>query len=190
MIVDIEYGPFNTEYHLSLVNDTYRENFVNFIENILTPQLDEMPSRITGTVRAEFDEEKYCGPNSAVRDIFNIKLAIASASGISDYKAKLKYINPSFEVTRGSTLYLWTPGRKAQREKELELIENIVLQVKNSGKVTEVCPVCGDRISFVNNDYILDIRCDQHCFNHNYDKDPETGEILHGHIHISDPKYN
>ena len=113
-----------------------------------------------------------------------------SKSGISSYKAKLKYKDSKFKPRRGSSLYLWTPKRKVEREIQVKGIEAIVQKVVNNSEINDKCPICNSDISYINNQHILDISCNEHCFNYHYHKNPNSGKFVHGHFHIREPEYD
>ena len=187
--IAIQFGPFAAPYHQNLVNDRFKHNLNRFIDDILLPQLDEDVNSIQGSVTAEFNQQRHCGPNSAVKDIFKLDLALTSASGISHYKAKLKYDDPTFSPRRGSTLYLWTPARQKIREKQIEAIEAIAQKVTAKIAVQANCPVCNVVLQLTNTEHLLAIGCNNNCFSYHYHKDSETGDILHGHFFIKEPEW-
>jgi len=185
----IKFGPFSAPYHQKLVNDRFKQNLSRFIDDVLLPQLDEDVNSIQGSVTAEFNQQRYCGPNSAVKDVFKIDLALTSQSGVSHYKARLKYDDPTFSTRRGSTFYLWTPARQKTREKQIETIQEIAQNIIEKIEVKENCPVCNTAIQFTNTEYLLAIGCSNQCFSYHYHKDPETENVLHGHFFITEPDW-
>jgi hypothetical protein len=187
----IELGPFHTAYHNTVVDESFREALSAFLETELLPQLDEDYRRTQGRLVAEFNEEKYCGPNSAVRDAYKLEFSFVREHGADEIKAQI-YRDPktgSFRSRfKGQSLILWTSKRKAQQQAFREAIDDIVKQI-HAGKHSEwMCPRCSTRLSLVDSASLFDLSCPQGCFNYNFHRDPATREFRHGHFFAKPPR--
>jgi hypothetical protein len=187
----IEFGPFQTAYHRGAVDDGFREALSEFLERELLPQLDEPCTRTQGRLTAEFNAEKYCGPNSAVRDAYKLEISFIREHGTDEIKAQI-YRDPKTDNFRprfkGRPLILWTEKRKAEQQSFREAIDHIVKRI-HAGEHSEwACPWCSTRLSLIDSPGLFDLSCPQGCFNYNFHRDPETGESMHGHFFSRPPK--
>ncbi len=191
-LVDLlEYGPFATAYHRALVNSEFLESLQRFFEHQLLPQTDAAVTDANGTIKATFDDERYCSPTSLVRNIFTLDLAIFSKAGSAELNADLIYepADHSFSPRKGYDhhCYLWTPARKLAREEEMSTIQRLVDNIKRDWPAVLECPICHAEIQIVDNDMTFDVRCrGSHCFEYNYHKD-EQGQLAHGHFFVKHP---
>ncbi len=76
----IQFGPFASTYHRECVNDDFKEAFSAFLEAELLPQIEQPYESTTGRLTAAYDDQKYCGPRSAVRDIYRFEFAFQRSS--------------------------------------------------------------------------------------------------------------
>src|SRR5262245_52312403 len=112
----IVYGPFNAEYHRAAVNGAFKRALRELLESKLLPQLDHDFIDASGTLTACFDEDRFCGPNSLVRDRFRLEFQFFGADGESRIKTEITYNGHGrFSVRRGHSFYLWTPSRQRKR---------------------------------------------------------------------------
>ena len=187
----IRFGPFSTSYHRDFVDTTFKEQLELFLRDKLLPQLDSPLQELDGTLTAAFGNERNCGPNSLVRDIFTLECVAICDDGVSDLKADVVY-NPrsgTFAARTGFDryFYVWTPARKRTRENELAAIQRVVDDIMRGDPSGFACPICGGRITAINNPDIFDARCSrQHCFVYNFHKD-DRGRLAHGHFFTKHP---
>jgi len=184
----IVYGPFNAEYHRVIVDDTFKRALREFLASKLLPQLDHALTDATGTLTACFDEDRFCGPNSLVRNCFRLEFAFRGTDGESRIKTEVVY-NPGgpFAVRRGHSLYLWTPSRQRKRQSEQEAIQKTVRAILKHESDRPSCPLCSAALSGIDATALLDVICPNRCFNYNFHRD-EKGEPLHGHFFMGDPR--
>jgi len=187
----IEYGPFQTAYHREAIDGGFREALSKFLERELLPQLDEPCTRTQGRLTAEFDAEKYCGPNSAVRDAYKLEFSFIREHGADEIKAQI-YRDPKTGCFRprfkGQPLILWTEKRKAEQQSFREAIDHIVKRI-HAGEHSEwACHRCSTHLSLIDSPRLFDLSCPQGCFNYNLHRDPETRESMHGRFFSRPPK--
>jgi hypothetical protein len=181
----IEFGPFQTAYHREAVNDAFREALSTFLERELLPQVDEAFSYTEGRLTAEFDAQKYCGANSAVRDAYKLELSFVREHGADKIEARI-YRDPKTGAFRtrfkGQPLILWTEKRKAEQRSFREAIDEMVKRIHAGEHSQWACPRCSSRLSLIDSPGLFDLSCPRGCFNYNFHRDPETREFKHGHF--------
>jgi len=187
----IKFGPFQTGYHRAAVDDEFRKALSDFLEHELLPQVDEPFSHTLGRLTAEFDAEKYCGPNSAVRDAYKLEFSFVHEHGADEIQAKI-YRDPktgSFRPRfKGQPLILWTEKRKTEQKLFKEAIDRIVKRIHDGERSPWLCPRCSSNLSLIDSHSLFDLSCPKKCFNYNFHRDPETKEFMHGHFFSRPPK--
>jgi hypothetical protein len=192
IVDELRFGPFSAAYHRALANDEFKATLQDFLERELLPQLDEPILEADGTLAATFDCDRYCGPNSLVRDIFTLDVVLVGDGGRSDLKSDIVFnaSDGSFSprTGHGHHFYVWTPTRRRNRERELEAIQRVVDDIQHGRESNPECPICAGSLAAVNNADIFDVRCtDNRCFQYNYHKD-ENGRLAHGHFFAKHPE--
>jgi len=183
----IVYGPFSAEYHRVLVNDTFKGALREFLASKLVPQLDHAFTDATGTLTACFDEDRFCGPNSLVRDCFRLEFQFRGPDGESRIKTEIVYNRDGqFSARRGHSLYLWTPSRQRKRQLEKEAIQKTVDGILDNAIQRPSCPLCSAELQVINVPTLFDVVCPSGCFNYNFHRD-EKGRPLHGHFFMGSP---
>jgi hypothetical protein len=186
----IEFGPFQTAYHREAVDGGFREALSEFLERELLPQLDGPFTGTQGRLTAEFDAEKYCGPNSAVRDAYKLEFSFIRKNGADEIKAQI-YRDPKTGTFRprfkGQPLILWTEKRKTEQQAFREAIDVMVKRIHAGEHFQWVCPRCSTLLSLIDSPGLFDLSCPQGCFNYNFHRDPDTKEFMHGHFFSRPP---
>ena len=191
LVDQIRFGPFKATYHRDLVDNAFKEQFELFLWANLVPQLECPLRELEGTLTATFDNEKNCGPNSLVRDIFTLECLVMCDDGASELKSDIVFDPKCFAFAPrhgfDRYFYVWTPTRKKQRETHLAQIQLVVDDVTRGESTGLACPICGGDIKAINNADIFDARCLlRRCFVYNYHKD-ELGRLAHGHFFTTHP---
>jgi len=191
LVDQIQFGPFSTQYHSALVDLKFKTALSAFLDRGLLTQLDEPADDAAGTLVATFDNDRYCGPNSLVRNLFTLELTLFGPDGTSDLKSDIEFDanTKSFSARtgHGHHFYLWTPSRKQDREAEMGLIQRLVDDFQRDHGVGIKCPICNGHVSAIDDPAIFDVRCtEQRCFQYNYHKD-DTGRLAHGHFFTKHP---
>jgi hypothetical protein len=184
----IDVGPFRASYHRALVDEAFLACLDAFLQEILSPQVDHPIAKTAGSLTACFDEERYCGPNSAIRNLFRLKLTFHGPTEESTIETDLEF-DPntrSFSARPGNSLYVWTPARQRvllERKARIQATVKCILD-EDPGEVA--CPLCRAPLAVVNNQHLFDARCPSGCFNYNFHKD-DDGNLLHGHFFMGEP---
>ena len=189
LIRTIEIGPLETEYHRQEVDEEFLAALGRFIEQKILPQAEEPYSSTEGSLVPPFNEERYCGPNSAVRNIYSLKLTLVRKSGSDEFKGDIRFKDGAFQMRRRhESPILWTARLKKEETDFRVGLQNLVKRVlkneETGGEKTEWhCPRCEKVLGLVLSPHIFDLSCANGCFTYNFHRHPETKEFLHGHMY-------
>ncbi|WP_434041537.1 MULTISPECIES: hypothetical protein [Sorangium] len=185
----IQFGPFASAYHSSAMTLEFKEALGAFLEEKLLPQVEQPFESTSGTLVAAYDDERYCGPNSAVRDIYKLELAFRRSSGDDTIEVELVFrANASaFSTRRNKPLYLWTPARRDRYQAEGRRIQHLCGCIAKHEGVEAVCPSCSAALRVHDSPGQFDVSCPNRCFKYNHHRDPANGEFLHGHFFRKEP---
>lgn len=186
---NIQFGPFASAYHSGAMTLEFKEALGAFLEEELLPQVEQPFESTSGTLVAAYDDERYCGPNSAVRDIYKLELAFRRSSGDDTIEVELVFrANASaFSTRRNKPLYLWTPARRDRYQAEGRRIQHLCGCIAKHEGVEAVCPSCSAVLRVHDSPGLFDVSCPNRCFKYNYHRDPANGELLHGHFFRKEP---
>jgi hypothetical protein len=184
----IEFGPFETSYHREVVDERFREALSSYLERELLPQVSEPYETTKGILKAAFNDEKYCGPNSAVRDRYKLEFQFLRGGESDDIKLEI-YRDPKPGTFRPrhvhSPIVLWTKEKKDAQRAFRESINSIVARIDKGEKSQWMCPRCSAVLRLVDEDYLFNLDCPNKCFVVNWHRDPKTREFMHGHVYLS-----
>jgi len=187
---NIRYGPFHTDYHRVAVDDGFCEALSAYLEEQLLPQVEDPFESTEGSLVAEFDEEKYCGPASFAKGVYKLNFAFVRASGRDDVEVEI-YRDPktgAFRVRRPfQSLVLRTEREKVAKEAFTQTMLELVGDIMAGKPVDLTCPSCGRGMDLRNAPDHFCLHCLQGCFLYYADRDPDTGDISKGTI-ISKPR--
>jgi|GEM_PF-2256060 len=180
----IQFGPFASSYHREAVTDALKGTFSAFLEAKLLPQVEQPYESTSGRFVAAYDDQKYCGPRSAVRDIYRFEFVFHRASGDDTIKVELVFDpgTQKFATRHRRRFYLWTASRRQRYQQERQQIQELCRRIADHEQVAAVCPLCSARLRVIDSPGLFDVSCPERCFNYNYHRDPTTGAFLHGHF--------
>jgi hypothetical protein len=187
----IVFGPFRTNYHSLAVDGAFRESLSAYLEKNLLPQVEDPYSSTEGTLVAAFNEEKYCGPNSLVKDVYVLDFSFVREGERDSIKVDLIRNNDTGEFRpryRGAGLELSTAKRRAAGGAFLRDIQTLVDRILRGEETELVCPSCGGQMTLVNSLHLFDLTCPVGCVTYNFHRDPESGAASHGHVFCR-PRY-
>ena len=186
----LQFGPFTTAYHAQLVTDAFKASARQFVTSNILPQVDHDIVEIDGTFTPRATEDRNCGPNSAIKNCFHLYIRFFgdAETDNSEVKAQLWYRpdQSSFSVATGSSIYVWTPTRRAERESQKAAIQRMVDSLLKNQSITPSCPVCFSNVSVTNTADLFNAACPNECFRYNFHKD-DQGRLLHGHFNMLQP---
>jgi hypothetical protein len=182
----IEYGPFATAYHRAALDDDFKSALSMFLESELLPQVDERFESTSGTLQAAFDDERYCGPNSLVKDRYILDFTFHGTASEVNVKANLEFapMLRTFQCRDRSGLYLWTARRRVEHNAKVHGIQSLCERIARREIRSAECPQCSRALTITDVPDLFDVRCPSRCFNFNFHRDPATGEFLHGHFFL------
>ncbi len=185
---DIRYGPFASTYHAEAMTPEFRESLSSFLEAVLLPQAGGPFESSSGTLMAVYDDQKYCGPNSIVRDIYRLVFAFHRPSGDDTLKCELVFDGTTltFSSRRGRRLYLWTVARRLHFQKEAPRIPEFCQRIARHEAVEPLCPVCSAALNVEDWPGLFSVRCSEHCFQYTLHRDAD-GQVSHGHCFLRGP---
>lgn len=193
LVDQIQVGPFTRLYHRDLADVSFKEQLESFLQRNLLSQLDSPIREFSGTLTATYaGNEKKCGPNSSLRNIFTLECVAFCDDGTSELKADIVY-DPERRTFRPRTgrdryFFVWTPLRKKTREAELSAIQRVVDDILRGERRKFTCPICGGKITATNTPNKFDATCmRRRCFVYSFDKD-ERGRLTHGRFFTKHPE--
>lgn len=186
---NIQFGPFKSNYHALAITEDFKDGLNDYLEKHLLTQVEEPFEAVSGSLLAAYDEERYCGPNSIVRDIYKFEFSFHRSSGDDTIKEELVF-NPQtkrFSTRRNAPLYLWTNKRRTKYQQQSTCIQMLCEKIAKRAVVEAVCPLCAAKLAVHDEPSLFDVRCPNRCFNYNYHRDPKDGAFLHGHFFQNKP---
>ncbi|MCP4344369.1 MAG: hypothetical protein GY795_02450 [Desulfobacterales bacterium] len=186
----IQYGPFEAVYHRESVNEHFKNDLSDFLTMELLSQITIEYEIIKGMLVAVYDNDKNCGPHSAVKDIYKIHIKFIKEEYAETIEEEIKYYpsQRSFSVRRGETLYLWTLARQQQQRENTQKVRDVCDRIFQENKSIEKCPICTSELHIVNTNQLFAVACLTNCFNYDFHRDPKNGEFLHGHFFMGKPQ--
>jgi len=140
----IQFGPFASTYHRDAVDCAFKDALSGFLEAELLPQVEQPYESTTGQVTASYDDQKYCGPRSAVRDIYTFEFAFHRSAGDDTISVELVF-NPktrTFATRHRGPCYLWTTSRRERYEQGRRAAQALCHRIARHEQVAAVCPLC------------------------------------------------
>jgi hypothetical protein len=181
---NVVFGPFKASWHQKHVSNKLKNDLVRFIDQVIEPQVTIRYSKCGGTLVASCNDDKYCGPHSAVRDIYRLTYAYETEDEIEDIDIELIYHRDTGEFTkrwRGLSLKLVTVEHRRNIQKLYELIR---MAWKDRTVSSITCPFCDNKVDVSYTSELFAVHCDNNCFESHYHLDAQSGEMKHGHVFV------
>jgi len=87
----IAYGPFKAAYHRERVDADFKAHLVSYLTEELLPQVTITPEDASGSVQAVFDDDKNCGPHSAVKHMYKLSFTFRRGRETEEIEDELVY---------------------------------------------------------------------------------------------------
>jgi hypothetical protein len=186
---NLRLGPFKASYHRSQVDASFCADLEAFITREMLPQVTIDYEKVDGALTALYDEDRNCGPHSAVKNLYRLKLEFRRGEEAEEADLQLKHLPEShaFIGRYKKPPYLWTHRRKARMEEIAESVDRLCTAIQEGEAPTPVCPACGATLRVIDTDSLFDVTCPSLCFAYNFHRDPQTREFIHGHRFFNDP---
>lgn len=182
------FGPFAAAYHRDAVDDLFRSRLSRFVEEQLLPLSTLCRPEVSGAVTAFADEDRHCGPNSAVKEIYRLQITLADGKLTEDFDQEIIHRPEAetFTVRGDRPLYLWTVERKRRQVENEKAIEALISKICNGLREAQ-CPVCGAPVDVSDEAEIFGAKCSEGCFYWHYHRFELGGEPVHGTFMMKDP---
>jgi len=187
----IQFGPFSTEYHRRAVNEQFRESLDAYLSKELLPQVEEPFDSTAGTLKAEVNEDRFCGPHSFVKDLYRLEFAFIRARSSDELHAQIRWNAKigSFQPRyKHQPLFLWTTKRKTENQAFHQLAARLAGQTGQEHAESSACPRCGSTLRLTDSPSLFDLSCPRGCFCYGFHRDPATCEFRSGHFMSGPPR--
>jgi hypothetical protein len=187
----IQYGPFSTEYHRRAVDDQFRASLEAYLSKELLPQVDEPFESTAGTLQAEVNEERFCGPHSLVKDLYSLEFAFVRPTSTDELTAKIRWNArmDSFQPRyKHQPLFLWTAQRKNENRAFERLAARLARRSEQEHAGPLECPRCGSDLRLTDTPDLFDLSCPRGCYCFGFHRDPATREFRNGHFLSGPPR--
>ena len=123
----ITFGPFQTAHHRSIVNAEFQAAFLRHIARAIVPNLTIGTDRVEGTVRADYDDEKYFGPRSAVKFKYTFEGMFRQGERRERVDLKFEFVPgpEGFRLDFGEPSILTARSFEQHREDEQEALRQL-----------------------------------------------------------------
>ena len=185
----VRFESFVTEYHKKLITGNFKADLENYLCKELLPQVT-IPFNLTkGSLKPSYNEERFCGENSAVKNLFSFEFRFSDNNQVEEIKVELKYLpqKRNFVVRYKKPLYLWTIPRQQSQRTNAKQIEDICNSILGNEIETANCPVCEKPVRICNSPSLFDVSCSNLCFTYDFHRNAETGAFEHGHFFMKEP---
>lgn len=186
----IRIAPGVTGYHRKVMDDVFRERLFLYLEQNLLPQVEEPFDLVTGSLGAEYGEEKFCSETSLIRDFYYLEVSFIRQGSTDDLKTSLCYdpqIQQFSQRSKSYPLKLGTRRRKENQTALKEKVNEVVTRILKKDKSSAKCAVCSTELNIYDRPDDIFISCPKQCMRVQYHLDPSTGEILHGNTYVKLP---
>jgi hypothetical protein len=181
----------NTSYHRGMIDNGLLARLEMFIAADLASQLPVPADDIHGTIVPCFDEERYCGPNSAVKDVYRLELSFqAGGEVVGTFKDDISFDPASSTFgprRRHRRLLVITQARQEAQRTLAEAVDVLCKRIGREHLTEATCPRCSTAVNIIDSPALFDVTCPQGCFNYNFHRDPASGEFQHGHVFYGQP---
>jgi len=181
----LELGPFQADFHRNRIAAGLADDLAAFVDREVVPQLTITPTGVEGRLTAKHDNDANCGPNSAVKNLYHLKLIFSSPEGKEGLDVDLVYRPPSFAPSRGRPLVVWTVAKLEHSRRCRERLDEIWRSFRAGELSTAQCPNCSASLRMHASATLLAVGCPSGCVDIDEHRDP-TGAPLHGHFFMGD----
>jgi hypothetical protein len=176
----------SSTYHRDMIAGGLLASLEAFILERLAPEFPEPPDEVHGTIVPCHDDDRYCAPNSVVKDFYAVELSFQTGTEyIGSFESELSY-----DVkTRTFQPRWWTRKPLVSIKADEEALKALVQAVHNlrnridQEKLTEAaCPKCSKKLRIDSSPDSLFLGCRGGCFLYNSPRDSESGQLQEGQL--------
>lgn len=181
----LKLGPFRADFHRTRVAAGLAADLAAFVAAEIIPQLTIVATNIEGAFTAAYDNDRNCGPNSAVKDLYHLKLIFSSVNGAEGLDSDLVYRAPGFAPPRGRPLVIWTIPRLEDFCRRRERLAEICRSFKAGELSAAQCPTCSSSLHLHSSATLFAISCPSGCVDIDEHREA-AGGLTHGHFFMRD----
>jgi hypothetical protein len=182
----------STSYHRGMIEKGLLERLRQFVVDDLSPQLPAPADTVDGTITPCFNEDRYCGPSSAVKDTYRLDIRFLAASEVlGTFKEEIEDDLNSHRFRaryRHRKLLVITQARRAAQDALGSAVQTLCRRIAQEHLSSATCPKCENALNIIDSPGLFDVTCPSGCFTYNFHRDPKSGEFLHGHVFFGQPE--
>ena len=176
----------STSYHRGMIENGLLMRLQKFVVDVLSPQLPAPAVIVDGTITPCFNEDRYCGPSSAVKDTYRLDIRFLAASEVlGTFKEEIEddLRSHTFRARyRHRKLHVITQARRDAQDALGNAVQTLCHRIAQEHLSSATCPKCKKTLSINDSPRLFDVTCPSGCFNYNFHRNPTSGEFLHGHV--------
>ena len=161
----VEFGPFKTDYHRTTVDSKFRNQFFNYLERSILPQVEGKIDWVDGRLWSNYDEEIFVGEQSIAKRRYSFKIRFFSGREKQTASGEVEYFKEEgeFRVSRRFPPAVATLLAKRVR-RDIDKETGLIARRVRAGERDISCPFCGQKISITADEKrIFEIKCSK-CF--------------------------
>lgn len=175
-----------TSYHRGMIESGLLVRLRQFVIDDLSPQLPAPADMVVGTITPCFNEDRYCGPGSAVKDTYRLDIRFLTALEVlGTFKEEIEDDLNSHRFRaryRHRKLLVITQARCAAQDALGAAVQSLCRRIAKKHLTSAMCPKCENALKIIDGPGLFDVTCPSGCFTYNFHRDPTSGEFLHGHV--------
>ncbi|MEZ6138682.1 MAG: hypothetical protein R3C53_27675 [Pirellulaceae bacterium] len=181
-----------TSYHRGMIESGLLLRLQQFIIDDLSPQLPAPVDLVDGNITPCYNEDRYCGPSSAVKDTYRLDIRFLAASEVlGTFKEEIEddLRSHGFKARyRHRKLLVITQARRAAQEALGRAVQTLCYRIAHEQRTSASCPKCQNALNIIDGPRLFYVTCPSGCFTYDFHRDPKSGEFLHGHVFFGQPE--
>lgn len=181
VFASIQYGPFSTSYHRSVVTDAFREALSIFLEEAVLAQVDEPFDATEGRLTAVVNDEKHCGPNSLVKDIYKLEFAFIRDGSSDCLRDEFRFDRKSNSFVRRwkhRPVIVWTQRRREREKALLPTVKEMLARLARHEPGRWICPRCDAELTVIDTGESIRLSCPIDCFKASHHRKPQARMVM------------
>ena len=175
-----------SDHHQKQMDASFFTGLERFLDDEVLPQVTIDYERVSGSIRASYDEPSYLRPTSLVKDKYRLKVTFHKGELFDKLDVTLRYKRDSatFTYTSKKPPTLDTYGIRNVREQNRNRIRKFVREMMRGQEDSRDCPICGKAVGVLTSPFSTELRCTTDCFIYHHKIDPQTGKTKQSHLGI------
>lgn len=132
-------------HHQKVVNEEFKSSLTKYVNENILPHLT-IKDNIEGTLKTDFDEERYLGPNSICKYRYNLLLETKDNNSSETVRMTFQYNLSDKTITpiHGGPHIDSIEAQNNRDKQSRQLIE--IQRLVKEGKTDIPCPECGEKL--------------------------------------------